>query len=90
MTVPSTEEFRSQLVAWLDDNDLTPPDDQTLSGHMRQFARVQRARSLNDRAAALAEKARELVALDAQNAYHRWEEAARKLVPGRRAPNQYS
>jgi hypothetical protein len=47
--------------------------------------RVQRARSLNDRAAALAEKARELVALDAQNAYHRWEEAARKLVPGRRA-----
>jgi alkylation response protein AidB-like acyl-CoA dehydrogenase len=44
MTVPSTAEFRSQLVAWLDDNDLTPPPgDETLSGHMRQFARVQRA-----------------------------------------------
>ena len=27
MTVPSTAEFRSQLVAWLDENDLTPPAD---------------------------------------------------------------
>src|SRR6185369_5031941 len=43
MTVPSTAEFRSQLVAWLDDNDLTPPADRSLQGHMRQFARVQRA-----------------------------------------------
>ncbi|WP_197380344.1 acyl-CoA dehydrogenase family protein [Mycolicibacterium mengxianglii] len=36
-------EFRSALRAWLDDVDLTPPDDHTLSAHMRQFARVQRA-----------------------------------------------
>lgn len=44
MTIPTTAEFRSDLSAWLDDNDLTPsPDDHTLSGHMRQFARVQRA-----------------------------------------------
>ena len=38
-----TTEFRSQLVAWLDENDLTPPADDSLQGHMRQFARVQRA-----------------------------------------------
>ncbi|MBJ7386194.1 MAG: acyl-CoA dehydrogenase family protein [Mycolicibacterium sp.] len=38
-----TTEFRSQLVAWLDENDLTPPPDDSLQGHMRQFARVQRA-----------------------------------------------
>jgi alkylation response protein AidB-like acyl-CoA dehydrogenase len=43
MIVPSTAEFRSQLVAWLDDTDLTPPADHSLQGHMRQFARVQRA-----------------------------------------------
>ena len=35
--------FRTALHGWLDDNDLTPPPDQTLSGHIRQFARVQRA-----------------------------------------------
>ena len=36
-------EFRKALRAWLDDNDLTPPEDHTLAGHMRQFARVQKA-----------------------------------------------
>uniref|UniRef100_A0A5Q5CJ98 Acyl-CoA dehydrogenase domain protein n=1 Tax=Mycobacterium sp. (strain JLS) TaxID=164757 RepID=A0A5Q5CJ98_MYCSJ len=36
-------EFRSQLVAWLSENDLTPPEDHSLEGHIRQFARVQRA-----------------------------------------------
>lgn len=36
-------EFRSQLIAWLGENDLTPPEDHSLEGHIRQFARVQRA-----------------------------------------------
>ncbi|HNM84749.1 MAG TPA: acyl-CoA dehydrogenase family protein [Mycobacterium sp.] len=36
-------EFRTALRAWLADNDLTPPEDHSLAGHMRQFARVQRA-----------------------------------------------
>jgi alkylation response protein AidB-like acyl-CoA dehydrogenase len=39
----SPAEFRSQLVAWLGENDLTPSDDHSLEGHIRQFARVQRA-----------------------------------------------
>lgn len=51
MTMSSTEanvsltpaEFRSQLKAWLDENDLTAPEDHSLQGHMQQFARVQRA-----------------------------------------------
>lgn len=36
-------EFRTQLRAWLDANDLTPPQDHSLESHMRQFARVQHA-----------------------------------------------
>jgi len=44
MTVPSTAEFRSQLVAWLDENDLTPPDgDDTLDAHQAQHLRVLKA-----------------------------------------------
>ncbi|BBX15593.1 acyl-CoA dehydrogenase [Mycolicibacterium duvalii] len=44
MTSTDTAEFRSDLRAWLDDNDLTPPpDSHSLEGHIRQFARVQRA-----------------------------------------------
>ncbi|MBB2991903.1 alkylation response protein AidB-like acyl-CoA dehydrogenase [Mycolicibacterium iranicum] len=35
--------FRTALRTWLDENDLTPPDDHSLQGHMQQFARVQRA-----------------------------------------------
>ena len=35
--------FRTALQAWLAENDLTPPEDHTLEGHMRQFARVMRA-----------------------------------------------
>ncbi|MCF6389450.1 acyl-CoA dehydrogenase family protein [Mycobacterium sp. MBM] len=35
--------FRTALRKWLDENDLTPPEDHSLQGHMRQFARVQRA-----------------------------------------------
>jgi alkylation response protein AidB-like acyl-CoA dehydrogenase len=35
--------FRTALRAWLAENDLTPPDDHSLAGHMRQFARVQRS-----------------------------------------------
>ena len=41
--IPDTAEFRSRLVAWLGENDLTPPADHSLQGHIRQFARVQRA-----------------------------------------------
>ncbi|OBF14854.1 acyl-CoA dehydrogenase family protein [Mycobacterium sp. ACS4331] len=36
-------EFRKALRAWLDECDLTPPDDHSLAGHMTQFRRVQRA-----------------------------------------------
>ncbi|CAA0118289.1 Putative acyl-CoA dehydrogenase FadE17 [Mycolicibacterium vanbaalenii] len=43
MSAPTTAEFRGDLVAWLDENDLTPPDDHSLQGHMHQFARVQKA-----------------------------------------------
>lgn len=36
--------FRTALREWLAHNDLTPPaDDRSLQGHLRQFARVQRA-----------------------------------------------
>ena len=39
--VPTTAEFRSQLVAWLDENDLTPPPgDHSLDAHHAQHARV--------------------------------------------------
>ncbi|WP_196810055.1 acyl-CoA dehydrogenase family protein [Mycobacterium sp. 360MFTsu5.1] len=36
-------EFRARLTAWLDENDLTPGPDHSLEGHLRQFARVQKA-----------------------------------------------
>jgi alkylation response protein AidB-like acyl-CoA dehydrogenase len=39
----NVEQFRADLRAWLDDNDLTPEPDHSLQGHMRQFARVSRA-----------------------------------------------
>jgi alkylation response protein AidB-like acyl-CoA dehydrogenase len=42
--VPTTAEFRSQLVAWLDENDLTPsPGDHSLDAHQAQHLRVMRA-----------------------------------------------
>src|SRR6201995_2708243 len=37
------DEFRSDLRAWLDENDLTPGPDHSLQGHMQQYARVCRA-----------------------------------------------
>lgn len=37
------EQFRAELRAWLDDNDLTPGPDRSLEGHMKQLARVHRA-----------------------------------------------
>jgi alkylation response protein AidB-like acyl-CoA dehydrogenase len=41
MTAPSTAEFRSQLVAWLDEHDLTPPPgDHSLDAHHAQHSRV--------------------------------------------------
>ncbi|MFS0897013.1 acyl-CoA dehydrogenase family protein [Mycolicibacterium litorale] len=38
-------EFRTALRSWLDENSdkVEPPDDHSLEGHLRQFARVQRA-----------------------------------------------
>ena len=39
--IPSTAEFRSRLVAWLDENDLTPPPgDHSLDAHHAQHSRV--------------------------------------------------
>lgn len=35
--------FRTALQKWLAEHDLTPPADDSLEGHMRQFARVQKA-----------------------------------------------
>ncbi|ORA36466.1 acyl-CoA dehydrogenase family protein [Mycobacterium aquaticum] len=35
--------FRTALQAWLTENDLTPPEERTLAGDMRQFSRVQKA-----------------------------------------------
>lgn len=35
--------FRTALQQWLTEHDLTPPADHSLEGHMRQFARVQKA-----------------------------------------------
>ena len=37
------EQFRADLRAWLDENDLTPGPDHSLQGHMQQYARVCRA-----------------------------------------------
>lgn len=34
------EQFRADLRAWLDENDLTPEPDHSLAGHLRQLARV--------------------------------------------------
>ena len=36
-------QFRTALRSWLDGQDLTPPEPQTLESEMVQFARVQRA-----------------------------------------------
>ena len=39
--IPTTAEFRSKLVAWLDEHDLTPPPgDHSLDAHHAQHARV--------------------------------------------------
>jgi alkylation response protein AidB-like acyl-CoA dehydrogenase len=39
--IPSSAEFRSRLVAWLDENDLTPPPgDHSLDAHHAQHSRV--------------------------------------------------
>jgi alkylation response protein AidB-like acyl-CoA dehydrogenase len=41
---PTVDEFRSQLIAWLDANDLTPPpDDHSLDAHLAQHSRVMEA-----------------------------------------------
>jgi alkylation response protein AidB-like acyl-CoA dehydrogenase len=39
----NVEQFRADLRAWLDDNDLTPGPDHSLQGQMQQLARVHRA-----------------------------------------------
>jgi outer membrane protein TolC len=47
--------------------------------------RVERARDLSARAAAVVDKTRNLVALEAEDAYYKWEEAARKIPQTREA-----
>src|SRR5262249_32272558 len=47
--------------------------------------RMQHAQSLNGRAAAVADKARNLIVLEAEDAFRRWEEAAAKLAHTRKA-----
>lgn len=42
-SLPTVEQFRGDLRAWLDEHDLTPGPDHSLQGHMRQFARVSEA-----------------------------------------------
>lgn len=42
-SVPTVEQFRTDLCAWLDEHDLTPGPDHSLQGHMHQFARVSAA-----------------------------------------------
>jgi outer membrane protein TolC len=49
----------------------------TLAGHKRD--RVQRAQDLSSRAAAVVEKTRNLIALEAEDAFFKWREAAGKL-----------
>ena len=39
----NVEQFRADLRAWLDENDLTPGPDHSLQGHMQQFLRVSQA-----------------------------------------------
>ena len=39
----NVKEFRAGLQAWLDENNLTPGQDHSLEGHMKQLARVHRA-----------------------------------------------
>jgi alkylation response protein AidB-like acyl-CoA dehydrogenase len=39
----NVQQFRADLRAWLDDNDLTPGPDHSLQGQMQQLARVHRA-----------------------------------------------
>jgi outer membrane protein TolC len=48
-------------------------------------ARMEHARILNDRAGAVVEKARNLIALEAEDAFLRWQEATLKLVPAKDA-----
>jgi len=39
----NVDQFRADLRAWLDENDLTPGPDHSLQGHMQQFLRVSQA-----------------------------------------------
>jgi outer membrane protein TolC len=55
----------------------------TLAGP--RSARVERASNFSARAAAVVEKTRNLIALEAEDAYLRWAEAAQKIPPARGA-----
>jgi outer membrane protein TolC len=55
----------------------------TLAGSRTE--RMQRARSFSARAEAVAEKTRNLIALEAEDAFLRWEEASRKVQSARKA-----
>jgi outer membrane protein TolC len=50
--------------------------------------RVEQARALCDRAGAVVEKTRGLLTLEADDAFHRWQEASRKLPQTRRAAKE--
>ncbi len=51
----------------------------------KQLERVAMASALKDRADAVAVKARNLIALEADDAFHRWEEASQKAAAAQRA-----
>jgi outer membrane protein TolC len=60
----------------------------TLVGN--RASRMDHARALNARAGAVSEKTRNLVALEAEDAYYRWEEAALKIAQLREAASKGS
>ena len=60
----------------------------TLVGN--RASRMEHARALNARAGAVTEKTRNLVALEAEDAYYRWEEAAQKIAHLREASSKGS
>jgi outer membrane protein TolC len=61
-----------------------PPEMPTLLAGCKS-QRMERARALSARAAAVADKTRNLIALEAEDAYLKWVEASRKVVAAREA-----
>jgi outer membrane protein TolC len=61
-----------------------PPEMPTVLAGSRS-ERMEHVRALHARATAVVEKTRNLIALEVKDAYGRWEEAARKIPPARKA-----